>query len=89
MSTKEEILKEKFEELANEVKEFVTVNAALLEETGVYRGTQILYSPLRYKPKFLLIGINPGPGYFNKYGKNVEKFFDTEKNSEFFEEFLH
>ena len=86
MSTPEESLKEKFEELANEVKEFVTVNAALLEETGVYRGTQILFSPLKYKPKFLLMGINPDSSYFNKYGKNVEKFFDTEKDFEDFEE---
>lgn len=89
MSTAEESLKEKFEELANEVKEFVTINASLLEETGVYHGTQILYSPLKYKPKFLLMGINPGSGYFKKYGKNVEKFFDTEKDFEFYEEFLH
>ena len=83
MSNQVEFMKEKFQVLANEVKEFVTVNSSLLEETGVYRGTQILFSPLMYKPKFLLIGINPGPGYFNNYGNNVEKFFDTEKDLEY------
>ncbi len=38
-----------------------------------YRGFQILYSPIRYRPDFMFIGINPGAGYFNSTGKNVSR----------------
>lgn len=30
-----------------------------------YKGIQVLFSPLIYKPKVMFIGINPGAGFFN------------------------
>jgi len=38
------------------------------------RGCQLLFSPLIYKPKFLLIGFNPDGGYAKWHGKVVEQF---------------
>jgi hypothetical protein len=78
-----ELVREKYKVLADEVKKFVTTNAAILEETGLYKGTQILFSELMHKPKFLFIGINPGPGRFNKYGKDAENFEDFEEQKDF------
>jgi hypothetical protein len=40
----------------------------------LYKGCQIWYSPILVKPKILLIGFNPGAGYFNWEGKVVEQF---------------
>lgn len=80
MSMSNEILQEKFNILSKEVEEFVTINGALLEESGVYKGTQILYSKLISRPKFLFVGINPGPGYYNhNNGKKVARFSPLEK----------
>jgi len=39
-----------------------------------YRGCQILFSPLIIHPTLLFIGINPGAGYFNRYGHPVKKY---------------
>lgn len=42
---------------------------------NLYKGTQILFSPLIEKPTILLMGINPGPGYFNQTdGERVAQF---------------
>jgi len=40
----------------------------------LYKGCQILFSPLIKKPKYLLIGFNPGGGYYKWHGKIVEAF---------------
>lgn len=40
----------------------------------LYKGCQLLFSPLLQRPKILLIGFNPGGGYFNCHGKIVEEF---------------
>ena len=40
----------------------------------LYKGCQILFSPLIEKPKYLLIGFNPGGGYYKWHGKIVEHF---------------
>ena len=40
----------------------------------LYKGCQLLFSPLIERPKILLIGFNPGGGYFNWHGKIVEEF---------------
>lgn len=40
----------------------------------IYKGCQILFSPLLEKPEFLLIGFNPGGGYHKWHGKIVEQF---------------
>ena len=40
----------------------------------LYKGCQVLFSPLLHRPKYLLIGFNPGGGYFNWHGKIAEEF---------------
>ena len=40
----------------------------------LYKGCQVLFSPLHPKPKFLLIGFNPGGGFYNWHGEIVEQF---------------
>ena len=40
----------------------------------LYKGCQLLFSPLFERPKILLIGFNPGGGYYNWHGKIVEEF---------------
>lgn len=40
----------------------------------LYKGCQLLFSPLVERPKMLLIGFNPGGGYYNWHGKIVEEF---------------
>lgn len=39
-----------------------------------FKGTQIFFSPYVPRPTFLFIGINPGAGYYNAYGKQVKRF---------------
>ena len=41
---------------------------------SLYKGCQLLFSPLIEQPQILLIGFNPGGGYYNWHGKIVEKF---------------
>jgi len=40
----------------------------------IYKGCQLLFSPLINKPKILLIGFNPGGGYFKHHGFISENF---------------
>lgn len=40
----------------------------------LYKGCQTLFSPLMERPKYLLIGFNPGGGYYKWHGKIVEEF---------------
>lgn len=40
----------------------------------LYKGCQLLYSPLIQNPKILLIGFNPGGGYFKHHGFMAENF---------------
>lgn len=40
----------------------------------LYKGCQLLFSPLISNPKFILIGFNPGGGYAKWHGKIVEEF---------------
>lgn len=69
---------EKYLKLIERVKEFESslVNEKTLEQPlkKYYRGIQILLSPLHESTDFMLIGINPGAGYFNEQGKNVKRF---------------
>lgn len=41
---------------------------------SLYKGCQLLFSPLLERPKILLIGFNPGGGYFSWHGKIAENF---------------
>jgi hypothetical protein len=44
------------------------------EIQSLYKGCQVLFSPLVERPKILLIGFNPGGGYYNWHGRIVEEF---------------
>ncbi|TRO66965.1 hypothetical protein [Christiangramia sabulilitoris] len=44
------------------------------EIKALYKGCQLLFSPLQERPKILLIGFNPGGGYYKWHGKIVEEF---------------
>ncbi|GGW80003.1 hypothetical protein [Salegentibacter mishustinae] len=44
------------------------------EIQSLYKGCQLLFSPLLERPKILLIGYNPGGGYFNWHGEIMEEF---------------
>ena len=77
---------EAYQKIANEV---AILNKELLAEIElnpngdlkkVYKGCQILYSPLVFNPKFMFIGINPGAGYSNYEKKYVEKYLELESH---------
>jgi len=57
--------------LHHKILEAANANPQIKE---LYKGCQPLFSPLIYKPKFLLIGFNPGGGYAKWHGKIVEEF---------------
>ncbi len=44
------------------------------EIKSLYKGCQLLFSRLIHKPKILLIGFNPGGGYFKHHGSIAENF---------------
>jgi hypothetical protein len=45
-----------------------------LEIKILYKGCQLLFSPLMERPKILLVDFIPGSGYYNWHGKIVEEF---------------
>lgn len=49
------------------------------EINSLYKGCQLLFSPLLERPKILLIGFNPGGGYYNWHGRIVEEFQPLQK----------
>lgn len=61
----------------NKIRKDVEQFIELAEENPNFfkysKGTQILFSDLFYRPKFMFLGINPGAGYFNYHGKRVRK----------------
>jgi hypothetical protein len=71
-------MKDRYDRLVNEIKKFeedFESNESLFGiKQKYYRGIQVLFSPLYFKPKFLFIGINPGVGYFNDCGQHVKRF---------------
>jgi len=66
-------LVDNFNLLKNEVSQTRDIFRNRIEkgsrEEELYKGTMILYSSLVYRPELLFIGINPGAGYANKYGR--------------------
>ena len=67
-----------FESLKNEVilydKYINSLVSTYTRINDVYKGCQILYSPLHINPEILFIGINPGSGYYKSYGYPVKKY---------------
>lgn len=45
-----------------------------------YKGIQVLFSPLIYKPKVMFVGINPGAGFNNDNIKVVKRYSSLENN---------
>jgi hypothetical protein len=64
--------------IANEIRDY---HGLILQESNrnsrvqeLYKGCQVLFSPLLNQPEFLLIGFNPGGGYYKWHGQIVEEF---------------
>lgn len=68
-------MKNQFSEIKLEVedflKEFENDENQKIAYKKYFRGIQIFFTPLIHKPKFMFIGINPGAGYFNNDGNQV------------------
>ncbi len=71
-------LKKTYSALAEEIKSY---HSLILKESEknlrikeLYKGCQILFSPLINNPKYLLIGFNPGGGYAKWHDKIAEEF---------------
>src|SRR5690606_39218401 len=64
-------------------KQIIAVAESNAEINSLYRGCQLLFSPLIYKPKVLLIGFNPGGGYFKHHG-NVAEIFEPMPQMEYY-----
>lgn len=45
-----------------------------------YRGVQVFFSPLIFKPKIMFIGINPGAGFYNENNRPVKRYSTLENN---------
>jgi hypothetical protein len=67
-----------FSEISEEAlflhKQIVVAAEGNAEIKSLYKGCQLLFSPLLHKPKILLIGLNPGGGYFKHHGYLAENF---------------
>lgn len=80
----------------NLVEQVKTLNESFINEIEknpngelkkVYKGCQILFSPLIFKPKFMFMGINPGAGFYNHKdnNKNCVLKYEPEKTHEYIE----
>ncbi|HPQ35638.1 MAG TPA: hypothetical protein PK563_14190 [Tenuifilaceae bacterium] len=67
------------EEVDSTIREIESDENAMKSIEKYYRGVQILFSNLIHKPKIMLIGINPGEGYYKQHGKSVRKLDIQEK----------
>lgn len=82
-------MENQYSDIKFEVEEFLTKFENDEKQNDVYkkyfRGIQILFTPLVYKPKFMFIGINPGAGYFNYEGNSTKyvKRFSPMQNTEY------
>ena len=67
-----------FSEISEEARFVHTQIMQAAEENAeiksLYKGCQLLFSPLIEQPKILLIGFNPGGGYFKHHGFVAENF---------------
>ncbi len=79
-------LLKKYNQLKHEVEsvlEKIEADENAMRNIDKYnKGVQILFSNLIHKPKIMLVGINPGDGYFKQHGKRVRKF-DIQKKLEY------
>lgn len=52
-----------------------------------YKGIQVLFSPLIYKPKVMFIGINPGAGFFNWKKRPVKRYSALDNNEYYYSDY--
>lgn len=52
-----------------------------------YKGIQVLFSPLVYKPKVMFIGINPGAGFFNWKKRPVKRYSALDNNEYYYSDY--
>tara|TARA_B100000378_G_scaffold278352_1_gene281233 strand:+ start:3115 stop:3786 length:672 start_codon:yes stop_codon:yes gene_type:complete len=80
-------LENNYELIANEIKSIheniIDLSKDNKKITDNYMGCQVLFSKLIYKPKYLLIGYNPGSGYY-KYHKNIVESFKQMSDLEYY-----
>ncbi|MFN4763728.1 hypothetical protein ACKGJN_11430 [Gillisia sp. Q332] len=67
-----------FSEISEEAlflhKQILIATEGNAEIKSLYKGCQLLFSPLIHKPEILLIGFNPGGGYSKHHGFIAENF---------------
>jgi len=49
----------------------------------LFRGIQVLYSPVTVRPEVLIIGLNPGSGHFTHEGELVDKVMPLQEHEYF------
>lgn len=64
------ILKQEVSDYQDLILKITTTDNAVKD---IYKGCQVLFSPLIERPEILFIGINPGAGYLDRYGESVNK----------------
>ncbi len=67
------------EEVDSTVREIESDENTMKSIVKYYKGVQILFSNLTHRPKIMLVGINPGEGYYKQHGKRVRKLDIQEK----------
>lgn len=84
------MLSQEFKNISNEVNDVNNRIIALTEKSkelkNLYKGCQILFSPLLYKPRVLFMGINPGDGY-QRQNKHPVLKLTPQKKFEYLEEY--
>ena len=80
-----------FKELENEVKELNDKIKSLcmnnIELSNLYKGCQIYFSDIVINPTIMLIGFNPGAGYFHHNNKIIEEFEPDDKLDYLYEDY--
>ena len=76
-------LPEQYKRIAQETKAYHEKIMDILKTNKIvadlYKGSQVLFSPYKKYPEILLLGINPGPGYYNENNCCVDKFNPLKK----------
>lgn len=65
------------------VEDFRSHEATEKNVEKYYKGVQVFFSPLIFKPKIMFIGINPGAGFYN-WEKRLVKRFSPLDNNEYY-----
>lgn len=76
------VLKQEVSDYQASILEIAKSNAVVKD---VYKGCQILFSPLKHNPDFLFFGINPGAGFFN-FNKTLVNKLEPQEVLEYLDE---